>query len=198
MGLIKTAIMTGGGLYAVNKLSKVVVARQDSPNRAAATADTNARQYDTRAHFQFPSDPNVPPYPTRDPYDDPRRHSQPAPPGYYLANDNTWAPLPHGYLEREARLPAPERYASEPPTRAYSPPYYASTQQRHQRQQQQMGFVEPDEDVRYEPLSEPRSSSASPLPALADQVMTYAMGHGKGNSSRKGGQTDMLASLFSK
>lgn len=32
MGLIKTAIMTGGGLYAVNKLAKTVESRHNSPS----------------------------------------------------------------------------------------------------------------------------------------------------------------------
>lgn len=33
MGLIKTAIMTGGGIYAVNKLAKAAEQRNNSPNR---------------------------------------------------------------------------------------------------------------------------------------------------------------------
>jgi len=190
MGLIKTAILTGGGLYAVNKLAKVAEARQDGRPQAAS----NSSQYDTRNSRLPPDQPAQiqPQYQTRDTYDP--RGEYPPQPTHYLANDNAWAPLPRGYVEREARSSPPQsgRYPSEGPSHEYSPaaPPYSS--------RQPMGFVDP-ENHHYEQMRD--RSSGSPLPAFAEQAMALATAHGKGKSRKGDGQgskSDMLASMLSK
>ena len=223
MGLIKTAIMTGGGLYAVNKIAKTAERRYDSrPQQAASNNQYAARsndQQDART-FRFPSDSQQDPqsrqaqpqYQSRDMYNDSRNEYPPQQP-YYLANDNAYGPLPHGYLENSSSQRA---YPWEVPTREYMPasPPYAPRQQmgfvEHEDQaydqpqrrspRQPVGYVVPEDRDYDQPQ---QRSGGTPLPAFAQQALSMAMAAGaqgkrgkKGDGNAKG--AELLAGLFSK
>ena len=180
MGLIKTAVIVGGGAYAVNKLAKrheqkKAQARNANPNNYAQDRDMSQQQYfdspPLHDQYQYQADSKgqksfaetqsqVQPLvfvDRRTPYE---QQNQPL----YL-NNSYQQPLPqssHAYVQS----PPPE----------YLPAY-------HQRQQPH-GFVEPDElsQTDNQSLRTPRGSSGGQglLNTLAQQAM------GRGRDDRRG------------
>ncbi|KUJ14057.1 uncharacterized protein LY89DRAFT_152448 [Mollisia scopiformis] len=109
MGLIQTSIMTGGMIYAVNKLTKTIEQRQDSNNSSKTYRDNNSQ---AQGYWGGPPLPRGPPY-----------NSNEEEPRWYPADENTRAPpySPPEYVPEKPRWKADEsqpksssRYPSQP------------------------------------------------------------------------------------
>jgi hypothetical protein len=219
MGIIKTAMMVGGGVYAVNKIAKWVtppilsfVHQRASPYsicyRTAGIHSqghpSNNGKHDARGYMGAPQDcqgsqalPPVQPQISSRDFDDSKRASYPPPQAYYLTNDNASAPLPQRYSvihNNDAMSGSQRGYPDEAfdGRRTLMPPQYVN--------QQQMDFMAP-QDRSYENQDyENQGRSPSPLPALAGKAMDYAMNKAGGTSGKSGSGkgSDILAGLFSK
>lgn len=129
MGLIKTAIMTGGGIYAVNKLAKTVDHRRNSPQ-------PNSNQY-PRDNNQGSWGPPGPP-PQRQTQADNHYYGESTQRAGYPSNAQGYPPQ-----QQQQRGYDPADYASDKVAydeegwqyRPSSPPPYASQQQQQQQQQ---------------------------------------------------------------
>lgn len=119
----------------------------------------------------------------------------------YLANDNAWAPLPRGYIENQA---CPNTYPWESMDSGYGGYRNASPPYGQRQQQQQVGFVMPEDQSyqSYQNYQEPPQAGLSSrglpsaLPALLQQGMNLAMA--RGESGKKAGGLGQLAGLFSR
>lgn len=151
MGIIKTAMMTGAGLYAVNKIAKAAETRRTSPPPATQGYDNSRQQYlDNGAPQYYPGQgqgqggqqKNVTPREFVDrsgPAGQAQQQRQPC----LLTDENASSPLTYGYnVEKDSYYEIDARAA---PAHAYAggaPPQYQTWQP---QQQQRRGFVEPDE-----------------------------------------------------
>jgi hypothetical protein len=185
MGLIKTAIMTGGGIYAVNKLAKAAENHHNNPQ-----ANSYPQNYQRDANY--PPQGYWGPY---GPQGSPQRGPTP-PAGYYSDN------------QEQRQLASPPN--SQQYDQSYAPGYSAgdyadskypadSSYERRDQQnnlpayhQQPQGYL-PPQNQGYDHNQNMRSSS--PMAGLAGMAMEF-VGSGK---DRKGGKTsDRLSEFFSK
>ncbi|KAH8648892.1 hypothetical protein BGZ60DRAFT_534755 [Tricladium varicosporioides] len=167
MGIIKTAIMTGGGLYAVNKLSKMALNHRSSsqyPPQGLPPQDQNQQYWNPP-----PQSPRV---------------SQPS--AYYgdypPQQQNGWSPPPPGYPPRgyaeDQQYMNDERWAGYQDGNGQNgyptPPPYV--------QQQQQGY--------YETPQRGMGARSEQVAGLADMAMDFVGGQGKGirKKGKKGSQ----------
>lgn len=143
MGLIKTAIMTGGGIYAVNKLVKTVERRE---RRSETQSQPSTRAY--REDNGQPQGYWGPP-PPRPPFDPNSYSNYQDQPQWYPANENVrGCPPPPGYN--------PQDYAEEKRRwRAddYQPQQASGDASRYQPQQR---YAAPSQDQGFDDGAEQR------------------------------------------
>lgn len=184
MGLIKTAMMTGGGIYAVKQLAKTAERRHDNQN----SNNNNNRGYPSDNGYQNQGY-SGPPYPPPRPYyQDQRQWSD-----YNQGNDERSPPTGGGYglgdyndqkryqNEDEYQYRQRDRMAGNPPS------YYP------QQQQQGYAMASQDQDGN-------RAGPSSGLGGLADMAMEFA-GNGKGqgkNRKKMDKGTQMVSEFFGK
>ena len=174
MGLIKTAMMTGGGIYAVNKLAK-----------------TTERHYEQRPsnNSQQQYGPNYPP----------QGYWGPPLPGQPQDGVAHWYPAPTNNSTSRALPIDNERF---PPK--YDYPYESFNDERQAQttpayvQQPQKGYVVPEEQ-NYD--REQSSRRGSPLSVASGMAMEYVQNGklGKGSSrkvGKEGGARDLLSQVF--
>ncbi|KAL5331469.1 hypothetical protein ACEPPN_001000 [Leptodophora sp. 'Broadleaf-Isolate-01'] len=142
MGLIKTAMMTGGGIYAVKQLAKTAERRHDNNNNNNNSQGSRDPGYPSQqGYWGPPGGPQGPP-PPRPYYQDQREWSS------YNQTDERYPPRgPYGpsdsydqkraYREEDYQYQPRDRMAGQPPS------YYPD-----QQQQQQQGYATgpPQED----------------------------------------------------
>jgi len=194
MGLIKTAMLAGVGIYAVNKISKVAETKAANPRPVEYDP-----RYERDSSYKYQPGPEQD-YPgqqstlqSREVYDDPRANYQPQQPQQqqqpiYVTKDSTRA-SPYDHLQNGPSMHSSrESYQDEMYNRndSRSPPAYSARQQR-------AGFVVPEED--YAPGRPQKSRDL--LKVLVQQGMEYANGQGRSGSKAdaKKGQ-EMLAKLL--
>ena len=196
MGLIKTAMMAGAGMYAVNKLAKGYESHQGArpvqqqqqqmqPQRQSREYSPNSSQRANGGDYHDNRNPSPQPF-------DPTQQQRSIDPSasypqeyWYLDNNNEWARLPSEYANMRTTNPNYEHQA----------PQYPARQQQLEfeyPQQQQQGYV-------IEEVSQPRSRSML-APEQIQQGLGFLM-----NTSSKGGKNgkdgDKLSevmSMFSK
>lgn len=187
MGLIKTAIMTGGGIYAVNKLAKASEARHQNSNQ---------QNYN----------------PSRDQSYSPQPQSRSPPPTGYYHGPSTTPQTREVYAERESRgegywVPAP----TNPNDRAVYEREKGEREQAWMRQQEQDGYASPpaygqgQSQQQYVPQGQIQGNdqvydrrgqgngSNSSLGGLADMAMGFVEGQGQNG---KKGNGEGLSKLF--
>ncbi|KIX08734.1 uncharacterized protein Z518_03391 [Rhinocladiella mackenziei CBS 650.93] len=184
MGIIKAAIITGAGLYAVNKITKRAEHRRDnsapSSNGSRESRqpqyldDPDSRGYDDdesqmarqeRSRIENQRGVDGPPLQFKD-CRLPAQQGQPL----YLVNNNPYAPLPYGYNGDVEHVYETDPRATLVP--GYPPPFYQTAY--GPRQQQRQGFVEPGEVSESEfQIQSGRNSSGSAtlVNTLAQQAM---------------------------
>ncbi|KIY04002.1 uncharacterized protein Z520_00694 [Fonsecaea multimorphosa CBS 102226] len=157
MGLIKTTIIAGTGIYAVNKITKAAENRRTTPAPVAAVQDSNySRQQQVDAPPSYypvpyqqagPSQEKVVPMEfqyteRRGPQQDLQQQQKQQGHAQVLsANNSAYAPLPYGYDNHQPAYEyAPEHADMYAAGSAPLPQYDSWRQRRHQQ-----GFVEPDE-----------------------------------------------------
>jgi hypothetical protein len=132
-------------------------------------------------------------------FDDSKRASYPPQPpqAYHLTNDHASAPLPQRYSVIHNNDPMSGSQRGYPDEafdgrQTLMPPQYVN--------QQQMGFMAPQDRSYGNQDYENQGRSPSPLPALAGKAMDYAMNKAGGTSGKSGSGkgSDILAGLFSK
>jgi hypothetical protein len=177
MGLIKTAMMSGVGLYAINKISKEASHRRNDSNaqpqqRNYYTTDPQYYQRQDNNNNNFPQPMNFRDYPSGN-----NRQQQPQ-----ISNYPDQEPV---YLNNG--IPSSQYYDNRAPASQQAPPpppqYY--------RGAIQQGFVEP------EPVDEPtrRGGSTNEMFTMLEQFVNPADSQGNG---RKGGKQGLLGSLLQK
>lgn len=177
MGLIKTAIMTGGGIYAVNKLAKTVDHRRDSPQ-------PSSNQY-PRDNNQGSWGPPSPP-PQRQPQADNYYYGDNAQRGGYPSNAQGYPPQQQQQQQRgyNSADSAGDKVAYDEEGWQYrptNPPPYAS------QQQQQQGYpAQARGNGQYE-----GQGRGSQLEGLANMAMGFL-----GNGEEKGKKGKKLDKYF--
>ncbi|KIW33500.1 uncharacterized protein PV07_00346 [Cladophialophora immunda] len=166
MGLIKTAMIAGVGIYAVNKITKSAENRRTNPAPAAAAQDSASRQRYFDAPPCYYSDPyqagqtqqqrqQYQPQEKVLPLEFTERrgqhqekqqlqHQQQGQAQVLLTNNSAYSPLPHGYNHQAAYGYDSDLRTAPEPADMYAgsapPSHYDDWRQRRPH-----GFVEPDE-----------------------------------------------------
>jgi len=213
MGIIKTAMLSGAGIYAVNRLAKTAEHRRETPSPSRNqdresrpqyldAPDSSRGYYDSRGNYYLPAPQQQqgqargaqgPPMQ----FDDRRYSQQQQDQPLYLQN-NSSSPLPWEHNNRQ-QANAPGSRSPTPPgyVRAAPPPYqdaygYPAQQQ---RQQQQTGYVEADEvfsDAGY-PYQGDRAQQGGG--GSRDAVMSLAQQFMGGDDKGKGKGKDFMKML---
>lgn len=198
MGIIKTAMMAGAGMYAVNKLAKGYESHQGArpvqqqqqqqmqPQRQSREYPPNSSQR-ANGGGDYSNNRN----PSAQPFDPTQQQrsidpSASSPPEYwYLDNNNDWARVPSEYANMPTTNPDYQHQAPQHPTRQQQLDF-------EYPQQQQQGYV-------IEEVSQPRSRSI-----LAPEQIQQGLGFLMNTSSKrekKGKDGDKLSevmNMFSK
>lgn len=204
MGLIKTAMYAGAGIYAVNKISK------GYENHQGARSTQQQQQQSQRQGQRQSRDysPNSSARGNADAYYDNRaaapqsfidqpRSTDPstsAPQEYwYLNNDNEWARVPAEFANMRTTHPDFEQrpMAQYPAPRQQQQLEFQYPQQEYYPQQQQQGYV-------MEEVNEPRSRSMVG-PEQIQQGLGFLMNaSSKGGKKGKDDKLSEVMSMFSK
>ena len=215
MGLIKTAMLAGAGMYAVNKIAKTTENRQSNPRPVSSSQPQYVDQSQTgqRDNYYNPQAPGQGSQKSQMNIDD-QGFPRDVPQGsqsFPLQFEGRRSPDQRGrplYLTNDAQTPLPNWYNNGvqdyefDPRNANGNQYaYAGSappQYRNSYARQQRGFVEPDEDFESDyQQGSARGSSGSMafLSTLASQAMAMD-GDDKKSKGGKGGKGDMLAKLL--
>ncbi|KAF2425219.1 hypothetical protein EJ08DRAFT_700449 [Tothia fuscella] len=142
MGLIKTAMLTGGGLYAVNKLAKTAEHRYDNNHQQQQQQQQQKQQQQGQGYRGGPSE-------SRGQNENYQQQSYSNPPIYQDRPQNRDMYEPKGYPEQRT-------YSPNNNDGVYSPQYDYGQQQNQQRQladanppyyqQRESGYVVPENE----------------------------------------------------
>jgi len=211
MGIIKTAMLSGVGLYAVNKIAKTAEHRHDNHPPSSNNSRTSQPQYidagdgqgysyvtaSGREQGQQRSSTPIRgrPQSQQMQFDDHYSTQQQGQPTYLLT-DNHHSPPPYGY-SRDAEY----TYETDPraiPQRVYAGTPVPQQQNYYVPRQQQSGFVEADEFSDWDSQSQADRSGGGKtalLNTLAQQVMGMGGRDDKGNGGKG---KDLIGKFLSK
>lgn len=181
MGLIKSAIYTGAGLYAVNKFAKVAETHSNNRANNRIRGDEQTREYGAQESYQQPSRQGSPLH-FREP-SEATRHNYQAPPyqnqqqqPLYLTSEGAYV-MPYPYGDHQGR----------PVYETASPRYVSPPRQ---------GYVEPESVDHNLPRGDQGDRSGQ-FDTLVQQAMDFASSGAKNGASSDRSQK-LLSQLFSK
>ncbi|KIW90868.1 uncharacterized protein Z519_08651 [Cladophialophora bantiana CBS 173.52] len=194
MGIIKTAMIAGVSIYAVNKITKTAENRRTNPAPVAAQDDNTRQQYLDAPPCYYP-DPYQQGQAKQQQHYQPQEkvlpmefterrgsHQQQQSQRQVLVTDNNaHAPLPSGYNNQGQYNYELDRRAAPAPASMYAGSAQPSDYQ-NWRQQRQQGFVEPDEVSNSHSDAPSRGGNAAGtglFNTLAQQAMNIKDGKGK-------------------
>ncbi|OAP62847.1 hypothetical protein AYL99_02074 [Fonsecaea erecta] len=194
MGLIKTAIIAGAGIYAVNKITKSAEHRRPNPAACAAPDSTSRQQqYFDAPPCYYPGHYQAGPVPEKvmpmefterrgSPQERQHQQLQQGQAQVLLANNSATSPLPCGYYNNNHQQTAYD-YGSDLKTAPELANTYAGSAPPSQydnwrQQRRQQGFVEPDE-VSNATFDAPSGRRTGLFDTLAQQAGNLRDGKGK-------------------